>query len=345
MQNRWTKAALYVGLPILIFALYLGVRVPIRALFQSMFRKDEPITQHTTPRLNIMKRFLGAIIDLGDDKKTWFVKLVGSETEIDKLEEPFLRLVRSFKFANPDAPTWTLPEGWTQDEPAEKLRYMTIFPAPKDKSPEIAVSYLPGPLDLSKNIDRWRMQIGLKGLDSFPLEQALFYRKEPLGEYQLILVDMLGPGGKEAAPPPPPKKDGQFKYKTPPGWQPGQATQFSLASFAIVEGDKRAMVTVSKAGGKLLENINRWRGQVGLEPISEAQLAKDGKEVPVGREKGVLVDLIGGPNANPNMSRIVGAVVFRVDSAWFFKMTGPTDLVGKQKDAFESFLKSVSFGE
>ena len=41
--------------------------------------------------------------------------------------------------------------------------------------------------------------------------------------------------------------------------------------------------------------------------------------------------------------RILGVVVLRRGQTWFFKMTGPADLVEKQKPAFEAFLKSVRF--
>ncbi len=42
--------------------------------------------------------------------------------------------------------------------------------------------------------------------------------------------------------------------------------------------------------------------------------------------------------------RILGVILHRDDTAWFFKMTGDADLVEKQKPAFIAFLKSVEFG-
>ena len=47
--------------------------------------------------------------------------------------------------------------------------------------------------------------------------------------------------------------------------------------------------------------------------------------------------------AGKETRRILGVVVPRRGQTWFFKMTGPADLVDKQKPVFEAFLKSVRF--
>src|SRR5215510_9993083 len=106
MQKRW----LYIVLPFVAFGAYLFVRIPLRAMWEAMRRRDEPIVQREPPRLNIMKRFYGAIIPLEKSDKTWFVKVVGREDEIEALAKPLQRFLQSMKFTNPDAPSWTLPE-------------------------------------------------------------------------------------------------------------------------------------------------------------------------------------------------------------------------------------------
>ena len=49
-------------------------------------------------------------------------------------------------------------------------------------------------------------------------------------------------------------------------------------------------------------------------------------------------------NATPT-DRMLTAIVPHEHQAWFFKLAGPIDAVDKQADAFESFVKTVSFPE
>jgi hypothetical protein len=58
-------------------------------------------------------------------------------------------------------------------------------------------------------------------------------------------------------------------------------------------------------------------------------------------EHGGYVDLTGPESAGA--SRILAVMVQRDGSTWFFKMRGPADLVGRQKNSFEAFVGSVRF--
>jgi len=341
MQKRW----LYIVLPFVAFGAYLFVRIPLRAMWEALRRQDEPIVQRERPRLNVMKRFYGAIIPVEKGEKTWFVKVVGAENEIEALERPLRQFLQSMKFANPDAPTWKLPEGWTEEEPKEKLRYKTIFPGMKE--PEVTVSFLPGMQPLDHNINRWRGQLGLAELGRFDL--LGFYHEETVDDRPAYIVDFTGPGSKakamaqapEAAPPQ--EQELAYKYTAPASWKQIAPTQFSELAFEVVEGKQRAVITVSKLGGDgggLLANVNRWRGQIGLRQIDNAQLDKVAQDFTVGKDKGKLVDLQGDP---PDPKRIVGVILPRGDRTYFFKMTGDASLVGNQRPAFDAFMKSVSF--
>ena len=57
-----------------------------------------------------------------------------------------------------------------------------------------------------------------------------------------------------------------------------------------------------------------------------------------------MYDLAGTAPGNGEAQRILGVILHRDDTAWFFKMTGDAGLVEQQKPAFIAFLKSVSFG-
>ena len=43
------------------------------------------------------------------------------------------------------------------------------------------------------------------------------------------------------------------------------------------------------------------------------------------------------------MCAVLAAGLPHAGDTWFFKMTGPAELVGRQKSAFEAFVTSVKF--
>jgi hypothetical protein len=97
------------------------------------------------------------------------------------------------------------------------------------------------------------------------------------------------------------------------------------------------------AGGNLA-NVNRWRGQVGLEPVEEDAVQKASEKVVVAGQDADLFDIAGTSPGSGDAQRIIASVLHRDGTAWFFKLTGDAALVGKNKAAFISFLKSVEFG-
>jgi len=103
------------------------------------------------------------------------------------------------------------------------------------------------------------------------------------------------------------------------------------------------VVPVPDLAGHDLENVNRWRGGVGLAPVTEADLGKLAETVEIGGQTGVLYDQAGENPGSGEKSRILVAVLRREGTAWFFKMNGDDELVAQQKPAFVDFLKSLSF--
>ncbi|MFO1488419.1 MAG: hypothetical protein U1F65_08070 [Verrucomicrobiota bacterium] len=130
-------------------------------------------------------------------------------------------------------------------------------------------------------------------------------------------------------------------WTLPAGWQEVPAAQMRLASFAVNGADgKKADVSIIPLGGAAggeLSNVNRWRGQVGLAPVTEEELSKLGESLQVAGTEAKLYDLTGG------QSHILVTSLQRDGTSYFFKMTGDDELVGKQKGSFIAFLKSVKF--
>lgn len=146
-----------------------------------------------------------------------------------------------------------------------------------------------------------------------------------------------------------PDNSGQptLQFALPAGWEKKTPTQMRVASFMVSQDGKQADVSVIPLGGLAgtdPANVNRWRGQVGLAALSEDDVAKLAEKVSVGDEPAGLYDLAGTTPGSGEAERILGVMLHRNETSWFFKMTGDAALVATQKPAFISFLKSLQFG-
>jgi hypothetical protein len=143
---------------------------------------------------------------------------------------------------------------------------------------------------------------------------------------------------------PPPGNPAQ--WTKPDGWIEQSLSEMRLGSFKV-DGPNASSADVSviafpgEAGG-LISNLNRWRGQLQLEPLDENQLSQIIQRTEVDNAPTYLVDFQTGENA-PNPSRILGAVLQTADRAWFVKMTGPPELIESQRQKFLDFVKSFHF--
>jgi len=120
-----------------------------------------------------------------------------------------------------------------------------------------------------------------------------------------------------------------------------------VASFHVKDKTgKQADVSIvplpGLAGGEL-NNVNRWRGQVGQSPVTEADLAQLAQPVQIAGQAAQLYEQAGKTPNSDGETRILAAILRRGGTAWFFKMTGDDSLVTEQKPAFIEFLKSLSF--
>ncbi len=138
----------------------------------------------------------------------------------------------------------------------------------------------------------------------------------------------------------------QLSYKVPEGWEEVAPGEMRAASFRVVASGKTVDVSVvplpGLAGGDL-DNVNRWRKQVGLEAVTSDDLAKLATPVEIAGEKAQLFDQSGVNSSSGDKTRILATVLRREGVAWFFKATGDAELVDQNRAAFLSFLKSVNF--
>jgi hypothetical protein len=134
-----------------------------------------------------------------------------------------------------------------------------------------------------------------------------------------------------------------LSWSAPTHWKPKPASAMRKGSFSV-PGDNGAEADLSitafpgQVGGELA-NINRWRGQIQLPPISEADLPASTTRVTQGGLNFVIVDFAS--SGGEKSQRILGALVPFDGSTWFFKLSGPDALVAHEKPAFLDFLKTV----
>src|SRR5512132_893829 len=134
---------------------------------------------------------------------------------------------------------------------------------------------------------------------------------------------------------------------TPPNWEPQPLSQMRQASF-LVKGDNGAVADVSfvslgSAAGNVLENVNRWLGQLGQPPITEQKLGEIAQRLRASLGDVTIVDLAGLPdNADPARDgRIIAAMVTTANATLFFKMRGNADLTEGQKGDFIKWVAAV----
>lgn len=133
---------------------------------------------------------------------------------------------------------------------------------------------------------------------------------------------------------------GPLSYTAPAGWEKQPAAEMRLASFTIPGGGDFSVVSLPGMAGDLKSNLNRWRGQVGLPPLTDAgEIQRSVTPVTIDGTQATSLELYS-PAGTPDKAMRV--VLLEKDGAtWFFKLAGPGSLVKAQKAAFESFNRSV----
>lgn len=146
-----------------------------------------------------------------------------------------------------------------------------------------------------------------------------------------------------------------FDYELPDGWEEQPPTQFRIINLRVpaespTAGSPAAEVTLTMLmgdGGGVRANIDRWRRQVGLAPMSDEEFLGLGQRI-LFDQPATYVELEGSYEGMDGTritdAGLFGAVFARGQSALFVKMTGPSELLVAQRSAFLGFLDSLSLG-
>lgn len=130
-------------------------------------------------------------------------------------------------------------------------------------------------------------------------------------------------------------------WTAPAHWAAKTGSSMRKGSYAIkgdgAEADMAITAFPGDVGGDLA-NLNRWRGQISLPPVGQAEFEAATQHLDRNGLHMTVADIVG---TGDKAQRILGAMVPYAGATWFFKLSGPDALVAKEKPAFMAFLDTV----
>ncbi|MBN2234835.1 MAG: hypothetical protein JW706_06775 [Opitutales bacterium] len=160
-------------------------------------------------------------------------------------------------------------------------------------------------------------------------------------EERLVLVEGSRDGLMQASAGPV-----QLKWTVPQSWVPEADRPMREATWTIRGKSAPVEVILSRwsgGAGRPLENVNRWRGQIGLNPVDgafllEARMLVESKAGQV--QVWVLPDPALEVDAASDTT-MIAAMLDLPDASWFVRMTGETAAVLPLRAEFMTFVSSL----
>ncbi len=136
-------------------------------------------------------------------------------------------------------------------------------------------------------------------------------------------------------------------WTAPKGWHETEARPMRLVTYTC--GEKNSVecyvAVLAGTGGGLGPNINRWRRQMELTPLTAGQIAALGT-IRILDANATIIQMAGHYHGMGKSSiedaMLLGALRIDAGRSLFIKMIGPKDEVLKQRSAFEAFVKSFA---
>jgi hypothetical protein len=98
-------------------------------------------------------------------------------------------------------------------------------------------------------------------------------------------------------------------WTMPPGWRREAGNQMRYATLRSESKEHPVEVTVTDLPGdasNVLANVNRWRGQLSLPPVTDGDLARVSKEITIDGIKAIMVDFTGYGKEGSKMAPFAG---------------------------------------
>jgi hypothetical protein len=164
---------------------------------------------------------------------------------------------------------------------------------------------------------------------------------EPAGAGAPAGVPAMGAPGDMASTAVATASGAALAWTAPAHWATKAGSAMRKGSYAIKGDGGEADMAITAFPGDVggdLANLNRWRGQINLPPVSQAEFEAATQHLDRNGLHMTVADIVG---AGANAQRILGAMVPYSGATWFFKLSGPDALVAKEKAAFMAFLDTV----
>lgn len=153
----------------------------------------------------------------------------------------------------------------------------------------------------------------------------------------------VAPGAGRTEPPAP---AAPFRWTAPEGWTQGPARSMRVATFVPVAapGSEVAVSILKGTAGGVRANLDRWRGQMGAAPLTDAEFEALPRAQVLGGTavflavEGAYAGMSGGAGAAGSM--LLGMALPRPGDMVFVKMTGPAAEVRGEQGRFRAFCES-----
>ena len=145
---------------------------------------------------------------------------------------------------------------------------------------------------------------------------------------------------------------GNLIARLPDNWNVVKpSSSMRLMEFQIGENNSEASMAVFKnIGGTIDDNLERWAGQFGYQLLDEnVRLTKEtisGIDFHIISILGTYTNTMAfSPNAaKPKINyRLLGAIASTSDGLYYFKLTGPNDIINNEIEEFSYFIQSLTY--
>ncbi|MCA8969687.1 MAG: hypothetical protein KDC95_07885 [Planctomycetes bacterium] len=154
----------------------------------------------------------------------------------------------------------------------------------------------------------------------------------------------MSPHGGSSAPSERADPSAMIDYDVPTGWKRGADRPMRILNFDV-GGDGVTTCYLAQAGGSTLDNVNRWRGQLGASPLDASGMSSLAVTTVFGQEAKVVEakgDFAGGMGVEAIQgAMLLGAIAERGGTSLFIKMLGKEATVTAHREAFFAFCKSL----
>lgn len=153
------------------------------------------------------------------------------------------------------------------------------------------------------------------------------------------------PAAEQQMPAGHPPLSGNYSWQAPEDWEIQPPSSMRMGSYLVPHGSEQGDLSVIRLSGEAggpLNNLNRWRGQIGLDPVAEGSPEATGQQVETPAGTFTWWRMANGEPVNQGM--LVG-MHFAGDHSLFVKLTGSPDLVTAVEEQFTGYLESFTRAE